>query len=154
MRSRHFHPEWGYATPASPGLRAVGIALVAIAIGTVAGNCVVIELITASGVNSSISTHDTLFIAAAPTVKRPAASPDPGISVPASVSGFPQPEPAGLSGSQIPDQATAALPEVTHVEVSAPAKKHITKKHHASNRCRNYRIGRKRRLGPTFISAG
>jgi hypothetical protein len=146
MRSRHFHSEWSYSATASARHRTVGIALVAIAIGAAAGACVVVSLIAASGLNSSISAHDTL-VSAAPVVKPPPASAAPGISVPASEGGVLEPEPASLRETQKTNAAIAAVAEPTHVEAGAlmergPKKKRATKpkKHRAGNRWRGDRI--------------
>lgn len=140
MRSRYFHPEWGNLAPASTRVRTAGIALVAMAIGTVAGVCVMVSLITASGVGSSISAHDTVFTAAS-AVRPPATSAGLSISLPASVDRFPQPAPAGPSGSQKSAPAIA-VPEAIHAEARAPVehastKMRVTKKHYARNRWRS-----------------
>lgn len=152
MRSRYFQSEWGYHAPASARRRTVGIALVAIAIGAAAGACVVVSLIVGSGLDSSISAHDTL-VSVAPVVRPPPASAAPDSSVPASEGGLLEPEPASLSETQKTNPAIAAVAEPTHVEAGAlieqgPKKKRATKlkKHRAENRWRADRIQRRAAL--------
>ena len=146
MRSRHFHSEWGYRDPASARHRSVVIALVAISIGAAAAACVVVSLISASSLDSSISAHDTL-VGAAPVVRPPPASAAPGISVPASEGGFLERDPPSLSETQKTNPAMAAVAEPSHVDAGAPMeqgskKKRATKpkKHRAGNRWRGDHI--------------
>jgi len=74
MRSAgNFHPEWGYLAPAPSFMRTVRIALVATAIGAVAGAVVVVSLVERPGSNddSAIAAHALLTrapVIATPTV--------------------------------------------------------------------------------------
>lgn len=151
MRSRYFHPEWGYLAPSSAVLRAVGIAVVAMVVGAAAGVCVVVSLIAANGTDTSLSSHHTL-ITGAPAIRPPASLSAPGLAVPASVNGFPNPEPANLGGSQKPAPAIAVISEPIHVEAGAPiepapTKKRVakSKRHHGRYRWSDDRI--RERLG-------
>lgn len=146
MRPRYFQSEWGYLAPVAARHRAVGFALVAIAIGAAAGASVVVSLITASDLDSSISAHDTL-VGAAPVVRPPPASAAPGISVPASEGGFLERDAPSLSETQKTNPAMAAVAEPTHVDAGAlmeqGSKKKLAtkpKKHRAGNRWRGDRI--------------
>jgi hypothetical protein len=73
MRSAgNFHPEWGYLAPAPGFMRTVRIALVATAIGAVAGAVVVVSLVERPGVNddnSSIASH--ALVTSAPIITAP-----------------------------------------------------------------------------------
>jgi hypothetical protein len=75
MRSAgNFHPEWGYLAPAPSFMRSVRTALVATAIGAVAGAVVVVSLVSHPGANennSSIAAH-ALVTTNAPVVAAPA----------------------------------------------------------------------------------
>ena len=80
MRSAgNFHPEWGYLAPAPSFMRMVRTALVATAIGAVAGAVVVVSLIERPGSNdSAIAAHALLTrapVIASPTVVSRAAAP-------------------------------------------------------------------------------
>jgi hypothetical protein len=76
MRSAgNFHPEWGYLAPAPSFMRSVRTALVATAIGAIAGAVVVVSLVSHPGAtdnNSSIAAHALVTtnapVVAAPTV--------------------------------------------------------------------------------------
>jgi hypothetical protein len=72
MRSAgNFHPEWGYLAPAPGFMRMVRIALVATAIGAVAGAVVVVSLIERPGSNASaIAAH--ALLTRAPVIASPA----------------------------------------------------------------------------------
>jgi hypothetical protein len=79
MRSAgNFHPEWGYLAPAPSFMRMVRTALVATAIGAVAGAVVVVSLIERPGSNdSAIAAHALLTrapVIASPTVVSRAAA--------------------------------------------------------------------------------
>jgi hypothetical protein len=75
MRSAgNFHPEWGYLAPAPSFMRSVRTALVATAIGAIAGAVVVVSLVSHPGANdnnSSIAAH-ALVTTNAPVVAAPA----------------------------------------------------------------------------------
>lgn len=62
MRSAgNFHPEWGYLAPAPSFVRTIRIALVATAIGAVAGAAVVVSLVERPGSNdNTIAAHALL----------------------------------------------------------------------------------------------
>ncbi|HEY5065415.1 MAG TPA: hypothetical protein VIJ04_11425 [Xanthobacteraceae bacterium] len=80
MRSAgNFHPEWGYIAPAPGFMRMVRIALVATAIGAVAGAVVVVSLIERPGSNdNAIAAHALLTrapVIASPAVVTRAAAP-------------------------------------------------------------------------------
>jgi hypothetical protein len=76
MRSAgNFHPDWGYLAPAPSFMRTVRIALVATAIGAIAGAVVVVSLIERPGGNddnTSIASH--ALVISAPTLTSPAAA--------------------------------------------------------------------------------
>ncbi len=75
MRSAgNFHPEWGYLAPAPSFMRSVRTALVATAIGAIAGAVVVVSLVGHPGANdsnTSIAAH-ALVTTNAPVVAAPA----------------------------------------------------------------------------------
>jgi hypothetical protein len=80
MRSAgNFHPEWGYLAPAPSFMRMVRTALVATAIGAVAGAVVVVSLIERPGSNdNAIAAHALLTrapVIASPVVVIRAAAP-------------------------------------------------------------------------------
>lgn len=144
MRSRYFHPEWGYLALAPPSLRIVGIALVAMAIGAAAGMSVLASLIAANGMGTSVSEHHAL-ITAAPVVRPPAASAAPVVFSPASENGILHSASETLSGSQKSAPAVAAVSEAVHVAAApaverAPTKKRVTNGRRARNRWRDDRI--------------
>ena len=62
MRSAgNFHPEWGYLAPAPSFMRTIRIALVATAIGAVAGAAVVVSLVERPGNHdNAIAAHALL----------------------------------------------------------------------------------------------
>jgi hypothetical protein len=76
MRSAgNFHPDWGYLAPAPGFMRTVRIALVATAIGAIAGAVVVVSLVERPGGNddnTSIASH--ALVISAPTLTSPAAA--------------------------------------------------------------------------------
>lgn len=151
MPSWYFYPERGNLALASTFLRRLGIVLVAIAIGATAGVSVVVSLIAASGVDTSISARHAL-INAAPVMRPPAASPALVISFPASEAGVLQRGPGSPSGSEKSGPEIAAASEPTHIQAGAviepaPSKRRAPKpkKHHAGNRWRSERI--RQRLG-------
>jgi hypothetical protein len=92
MRSAgNFHPEWGYLAPAPGFMRTVRIALVATAIGAVAGAVVVVSLVERPGANddsSSIASH--ALVTSAPIVTAPVVAAAPvSKAVPANVAQAP-----------------------------------------------------------------
>jgi hypothetical protein len=106
MRSAgNFHPEWGYLAPAPSFMRTVRTALVATAIGAVAGAVVVVSLVERPGSNddSAIATH--ALLTRAPAITAPAAPSRAG--APAVAKAAPVPAPTQ------PSVATAAHPAVT-----------------------------------------
>lgn len=110
MRSAgNFHPEWGYLAPAPSFMRTVRIALVATAIGAVAGAAVVVSLVERPGSN-----HDTAIAAHAlltrePVISSPAVASrgTPAGAKSTSPSGPPQPQPELSVATSVPS-ATAA----------------------------------------------
>ena len=110
MRSAgNFHPEWGYLAPAPGFMRMVRIALVATAIGAVAGAVVVVSLIERPGSNdNAIAAHALLTrapVIASPAVVTRAAAPVAVKSAPPSA----QPQ-AQLSMATTTPAPAAAVP--------------------------------------------
>jgi hypothetical protein len=87
MRSAgNFHPEWGYLAPAPTFMRTIRIALVATAIGAVAGAVVVVSLIERPGSNdNAIAAH--ALLTRAPVIASPAVA--SRAAVPAAVESAP-----------------------------------------------------------------
>ena len=105
MRSAgNFHPEWGYLAPAPSFMRTVRIALVATAIGAVAGAVVVVSLVERPGSNddSAIAAH--ALLTQAPVIKTPAMASRARMPVVAKT--------APVSAPNPPAVATAAQPTV------------------------------------------
>jgi hypothetical protein len=76
MRSAgNFHPEWGYLAPAPTFVRTVRIALVATAIGAVAGAAVVVSLVQRPGSNDDNAIAAHALLTRAPVISSPAAAP-------------------------------------------------------------------------------
>jgi hypothetical protein len=76
MRSAgNFHPEWGYLAPAPSFMRTVRIALVATAIGAVAGAVVVVSLVERPGSNDDTAIAAHALLTRAPVITTPAATP-------------------------------------------------------------------------------
>jgi DNA segregation ATPase FtsK/SpoIIIE, S-DNA-T family len=105
MRSAgNFHPDWGYLAPAPSFMRTVRIALVATAIGAIAGAVVVVSLIERPGGNddnTSIASH--ALVISAPTLTSPAAaSANPKSAL--------APTPASVKTPAVPASARAPVP--------------------------------------------
>ena len=111
MRSAgNFHPEWGYLAPAPSFMRMVRTALVATAIGAVAGAVVVVSLIERPGSNdNAIAAHALLTrapVIASPAVVSRAAAP---VAVKSAPPSSPQPQ-AQLSIATATPAPAAAVP--------------------------------------------
>ena len=122
MRSAgNFHPEWGYLAPAPSFMRTVRVALIATAIGAVAGAVVVVSLIARPGSNDEIAAH-ALLTRAPVVATRTAATPQ---------SSAPAKGPANVPAAAIPATAPAKpqqtastvtqLPRTSAGPVQAPA---------------------------------
>jgi len=73
MRSAgNFHPEWGYLAPAPSFMRTVRVALVATAIGAVAGAVVVVSLVERPGSNDDTAIAAHALLTRAPVITTPA----------------------------------------------------------------------------------
>ena len=126
MRSAgNFHPEWGYLAPAPSFVRTVRIALVATAIGAVAGAAVVVSLVEGPGSrdNTAIAAHALLTrapVIASQGVAVGADGPAAAKSAPASA----QPQ-AQLSlataAPSAPAAAAIATPKVTPSPSALPS---------------------------------
>jgi hypothetical protein len=160
MRSAgNFHPEWGYLAPAPSFLRTVRIALVATAIGAVAGAVVVVSLIErpkADTENSSIASHALVgavpvsvpAVAAAPVANPAAAAQSSETTQSASQTPGPQPSTTATASVFVPSasanaaavdqtsaaQATSSATETSDDTATGPegAKKSGAKKHHVA----------------------
>lgn len=78
MRSAgNFHPDWGYLAPAPSFMRTVRIALVATAIGAVAGAVVVVSLVERPGSNEDTAIAAHALLTRAPVIKTPAVASRP-----------------------------------------------------------------------------
>jgi hypothetical protein len=122
MRSAgNFHPEWGYLAPAPSFRRTVRTALVATAIGAVAGAVVVVSLVERPGSNddTAIAAHALLTRAPAVTTPRAVARADaPAVAkaAPAVAKAVPVPGPTQPSAATAPHLAvTASAPAVSPV---------------------------------------
>jgi len=110
MRSAgNFHPEWGYLAPAPSFMRMVRTALVATAIGAVAGAVVVVSLIERPGSNdNAIAAH--ALLTRAPVIASPAVVSRAGAPV-AVKSALPAAQPqAQLSMATTTPAPAAAVP--------------------------------------------
>jgi hypothetical protein len=111
MRSAgNFHPEWGYLAPAPSFMRTIRIALVATAIGAVAGAAVVVSLVERPG-----SSHDNAIAAHAlltrePVISSPARASrgTPAVAKSASPSAPSQPQPELSLATPVPSTRPAA----------------------------------------------
>jgi hypothetical protein len=115
MRSAgNFHPEWGYLAPAPSFMRSVRTALVATAIGAVAGAVVVVSLVGHPGTNdnnTSIAAH-ALVTTNAPVVTAPAVAALPfGKTAAAALAQVP------TVGKLQPAQEASALPSQPKTEI-------------------------------------
>ena len=111
MRSAgNFHPEWGYLAPAPSFRRTVRTALVATAIGAVAGAVVVVSLVERPGSNDDTAIAAHALLTRAPAVTTPTAA--ARVEAPAVAKAVP------VAGPTQPSAATAPHPAVT---ASAPA---------------------------------
>jgi hypothetical protein len=119
MRSAgNFHPEWGYLAPAPSFMRSVRTALVATAIGAVAGAVVVVSLVSHPGANdnnSSIAAH-ALVTTNAPVVAAPAVAALPfGKAAAATLAQAP------TTAKLQPTQTASAAPSAAKSEVKTAA---------------------------------
>lgn len=118
MRSAgNFHPEWGYLAPAPSFLRTVRVALVATAIGAVAGAAVVVSLVERPGSNDDtvIAAHALLTrapVIGSQTAASPASPAAPAVATSAAVPAAPAatPPPNVLASAGKPDQVGSAGP--------------------------------------------
>lgn len=126
MRSAgNFHPEWGYLAPAPSFMRTIRIAVVATAIGAVAGGAVVVSLVERPGSSddSAIAAH--ALLTRAPVISSPAVAPHTAPPVVAAVkppsaqprSQAPQPQqsvattaPSASTAAAAPTSATPSAP--------------------------------------------
>lgn len=125
MRSAgNFHPEWGYLAPAPSFMRTARIALVATAIGGIAGAAVVVSLVEGPGSrdNTAIAAHALLTrapVIASPALASAADGPAAVKSAPASA----QPQ-AQLSlataAPSAPAAAAIATPKATTPTATTP----------------------------------
>jgi type IV secretory pathway VirB10-like protein len=110
MRSAgNFHPEWGYLAPAPSFMRSVRTALVATAIGAIAGAVVVVSLVDHPGANdnnSSIAAH-ALVTTNAPVVTAPAVA-----ALPFGKAAAAAPAQAPMPAKPQPAQQASAAPSV------------------------------------------
>lgn len=123
MRSAgNFHPEWGYLAPAPSFMRSVRTALVATAIGAIAGAVVVVSLVSHPGANdsnSSIAAH-ALVTTNAPIVTAPAVAALP-FGKAAAVTLAQAPAVANLQPAQQASAAPSeAKPETAKSEIAKP----------------------------------
>jgi hypothetical protein len=124
MRSAgNFHPEWGYLAPAPSFMRSVRTALVATAIGAIAGAVVVVSLMSHPGANdndSSIAAH-ALVTTNAPVVAAPAVAALPfGKAAAATLAQAPAP--AKLQPTQTASAAPNSLVSAPKSEAKTEAK--------------------------------
>lgn len=113
MRSAgNFHPEWGYLAPAPSFMRTVRVALVATAIGAVAGAVVVVSLVERPGSNDDTAIAAHALLTRAPAITTPTVASRAG--VPAVARAAPVAAPTHRS------VATAAPPAVTVPAQAAP----------------------------------
>ncbi len=109
MRSAgNFHPEWGYLAPAPSFVRTIRIALVATAIGAVAGAAVVVSLVERPGSNdNTIAAH--ALLTRAPVISSVA----PHTTAPAVATGSPpqahQPKQSVATALSPPTPAAASV---------------------------------------------
>jgi len=111
MRSAgNFHPEWGYLAPAPTFMRTVRIALVATAIGAVAGAAVVVSLVERAGSNDDTAIAAHALLTRAPVIGSPAMASRAAIAVAKSTSASqqPQPQPHLSVATSVPSARPAA----------------------------------------------
>jgi hypothetical protein len=113
MRSAgNFHPEWGYLAPAPSFMRSVRIALVAAAIGGIAGAAVIVSLVDhpgANNINTSIAAH-ALVTTNAPVVTAPTVAASP----------FGKAAAAALAAAKLPPaQEAATAPSAPQAKIEA-----------------------------------
>jgi hypothetical protein len=119
MRSAgNFHPEWGYLAPAPSFMRTVRIALVATAIGAVAGAVVVVSLVERPGSNDDNAIAAHALLTRAPVIGSPALASRPAPVVATSIppSNQPQAQPplsVATSVPLTPPAAAVATPATT-----------------------------------------
>ena len=114
MRSAgNFHPEWGYLAPAPSFMRTIRIALVATAIGAVAGAAVVVSLVERPGNHdNAIAAH--ALLTREPVISSPARASrgTPAVAKSASPSAPSQPQ---------PELSLATLVPLTRPAAASPA---------------------------------
>lgn len=130
MRSAgNFHPEWGYLAPAPSFMRTVRIALVATAIGAVAGAVVVVSLVERPGSNDNTAIAAHALLTRAPVIKSPtvaaraveptAAKVVPSAAKPTIATSVPAVQPAGTAA---PAQVAASPASSAVASAATPDK--------------------------------
>jgi hypothetical protein len=115
MRSAgNFHPEWGYLAPAPSFVRTIRIALVATAIGAVAGAAVVVSLVQRPGSNDDNAIAAHALLTRAPVISSPAVAPH--IAAPAVATVMPT-----QSQMHQPQQSVAMTAPPAPASAAAPA---------------------------------
>jgi hypothetical protein len=120
MRSAgNFHPQWGYLAPAPSFLRGARIALVATAVGAIAGAAVVVSLLERPGADAdnSIAAH-TLVTSAPVAATAPPVSTSGAVASGAPAAPASARAPAGTATPQ-PAQSQPASPQPVLVNADA-----------------------------------